>query len=232
MFFLFALAFNHKIRHNRYSIRGANSIPSSGTATFLTTVRVRAQPSTSSETVATYSKGEKVTYDQVVTGDSRTWISYIASSGNRRYCCAIDSDGSVYVSVDGTTPTPTGTPDPPDVFGGKTGMKYIPTQGSFDQAAIRKSGCCFLAACVRGGCTTQAQCVTVWTWATAQGYVRSSDAYVSCGASTLAKHVSDKYGYTLHTDYIITQNCKKTHFYILKNGVELFNSAGLGYAVC
>ena len=230
MFLLFAaIVYRRRPRNALYRISESNSLPSSGTATFLTSVKVRAGPSTSSEQVATYTKGESVKYDKVVTGDSRTWISYIASSGNRRYCCAIDKDGSVYVSTSSSTPTPTSSSD---IFGGKTGFKYIPTQGSFDQAAIRKSGCCFLASCVRGGCTTQAQCVSAWTWATGKGYVRSSDAYVSCGHNNLASYVASHFGYTLHTDYDIIQNCKKTHFYVFRNGKELFNSAGLGYGVC
>jgi len=105
--FLFAI---FAIRRNlrRHVSSGAfSSFPSSGTATFLTTVNVRSGPGTSYSVVATYSKGESVKYDKLVTGDSRTWISYIASSGNRRYCCAIDKDGSTYITVSGTTPTPT-----------------------------------------------------------------------------------------------------------------------------
>ena len=43
-----------------------NGIPPSGRATFTTTVRVRAGPSTSSASVAQYSKGESVKYDKVV----------------------------------------------------------------------------------------------------------------------------------------------------------------------
>jgi len=115
--FFFALAFSFKkiqksFKHPNFQKNfnqpklAKNGIPSSGTATFLTTVNVRSSPSTSSTAVAQYKAGETVKYDQVVVQDGRTWISYIGGSGNRRYCCAIDKDGSQYVSV-GTTSTPT-----------------------------------------------------------------------------------------------------------------------------
>ena len=107
--FLFALL---GIRRNLRKYPEANllsTFPSSGTAKFLTTVNVRTGPGTSYKAVSTYSKGETVKYDKLVTGDSRTWISYISSSGSRHYCCAIDKDGSKYISVGGSTPTPTTT---------------------------------------------------------------------------------------------------------------------------
>ena len=61
-------------------------------ARFLTTVKVRAGPSTSTESVATYSAGETVRNDRTVENEGRLWISYIASSGKRRYCCAKDTN--------------------------------------------------------------------------------------------------------------------------------------------
>jgi len=81
----------------------------SGVGYFVTTVNVRSGPSISSEAVAQYSAGETVQYDKVVTSEGRTWISYIAGSGKRRYCCAIDTDGSQYIV--NKSPTPPG-PDP------------------------------------------------------------------------------------------------------------------------
>lgn len=207
----------------------ASSIPSSGTAYFLTAVKVRAGPSVGSAHVATYAAGDTVRYDQVVTNEGRTWISYIGGSGNRRYCCAIDTDGSAYISTSGSSG---GGGSGGDVFGGVTGMKYIPTQMSFAQAAIRSWGCCFLAACVKGGCTTQQQCVNVWNWAVSTGRVRGSDSWVSCGSETLARDVSSHFGLPYHSDYQIVWNCKHSHFYVFRNGRELFNSAGLGWGVC
>jgi len=201
-----------------------NGLPSSGTATFLTAVKVRSGPSTSSKQVALYQKGETVNYDKLVKGDGRTWISYIGASGNRRYCCAIDKDGSHYISAGPTPPTPKPS--------GRTGVPGIPVQGSFSQRGIAISGCCFLAACVKGGCTTKAQCVNCWNWAVKNGLVRKSDAYVLAGAETLAKKCASHFGLTYHSNYQIIWNCTHTHFYIFVNGKEFFNSAGLGYHVC
>lgn len=55
------------------------------TATCLADINVRALPSTSSEIVAMYKKGQKVHYDSVYEGDGYRWISYIGGSGKRRY---------------------------------------------------------------------------------------------------------------------------------------------------
>ena len=68
-------------------------------ATFLTTVKVRAGPSTSTESVAVYKQGETVKYDKTVENEGRLWISYIGGSGNRRYCCARDVNGEVYIDL-------------------------------------------------------------------------------------------------------------------------------------
>ena len=70
-------------------------------ARFLTNVKVRAGPSTSSQSVATYNQGETVKYDSTVQNEGRLWISYIGGSGNRRYCCAIDTNGQKYIDLGG-----------------------------------------------------------------------------------------------------------------------------------
>ena len=68
-------------------------------ARFLTNVKVRTGPSTSSSSVATYNAGETVRYDNIVKNEGRTWITYIGGSGNRRYCCAIDTNGEQYIDL-------------------------------------------------------------------------------------------------------------------------------------
>lgn len=105
----------------------ALSLPSSGTAVFLTSVKVRSGPSTSASQVALYKKGESVKYDKVVTGDGRTWISYIGGSGYRRYCCAIDKDGSTYITTSSTSPTKAPTPGKKSIS--QNGLEFI---GSFE----------------------------------------------------------------------------------------------------
>ena len=68
-------------------------------ARFLTRVKVRTGPSTSTESVAVYSAGETVKYDKTVENEGRLWISYIGGSGNRRYCCARDTNGETYIDL-------------------------------------------------------------------------------------------------------------------------------------
>lgn len=60
-------------------------------------VRIRSAPSVGSGVVGKHKAGDTVNYDSVMNVEGRTWISYIESSGNRRYCCAIDKDGDVYI---------------------------------------------------------------------------------------------------------------------------------------
>lgn len=48
-------------------------------------LNVRELPTTNSNSVAQYSKGDKINYDSYIKNDDYVWISYIAKSGNRRY---------------------------------------------------------------------------------------------------------------------------------------------------
>ena len=57
------------------------------------TINVRTNPTTKANSVATYSKGEYVNYDTVVIGDRYNWISYISTSGARRYMAIRDKKG-------------------------------------------------------------------------------------------------------------------------------------------
>ena len=69
-------------------------------AIFLTTVNVREGPSTSTKVVAKYNEKETVNYDSTVENEGRLWISYIGRSGNRRYCCARDTNGQWYIQLE------------------------------------------------------------------------------------------------------------------------------------
>ena len=66
---------------------------------FLTTVNVRAGPSTSTDKVAQYQSGDQVRFDSIVENEGRVWISYIGRSGNRRYCCKRDVNGEEYIRI-------------------------------------------------------------------------------------------------------------------------------------
>ena len=123
----------------------SNALPSSGTATFLTNVNVRSGPSTSYSIVAMYSTGETCYYDSVVTGDGRTWISYISYSGARRYCCAIDRDGSQYISAGGSSGSSSGSSSSGSSSGGT--LMNIPLyyqweyKQSYGDGTIATCGC-------------------------------------------------------------------------------------------
>ena len=198
---------------------------SSGIAIFQANVYVREGPSVTTKSVAQYYIGETVRYDSIVNNEGRKWISYIGQSGNRRYCCAVDTDGSVDINLGGAQQSSSSS------FGGTTGIPGIPRQGEFPQRVIAVSGCCFLSSCVKGGCTTKEQCIQAFNWATQNGKVQKSDAYVSCDKDILAQDISNHFGLTYHGDYKIVHNYHKTHFYVTVNGEEIFNSVRLGYAL-
>ena len=61
-------------------------------------LNVRSSASTSGSSVAQYYEGETLYYDSIVKNSECTWLSYIGSSGNRRYVCGKTAGGSCYVS--------------------------------------------------------------------------------------------------------------------------------------
>lgn len=64
---------------------GINLISEKGTFTPQYTLNVRTSPSTSSPSVAQYVKGESFNYDSYGSANGYGWLSYISSSGVRRY---------------------------------------------------------------------------------------------------------------------------------------------------
>ena len=50
-----------------------------------TTINVRSFPGTQGNVLAQYTSGESLTYDSYVINDGYVWLSYVASSGSRRY---------------------------------------------------------------------------------------------------------------------------------------------------
>ena len=187
-------------------------------ARFLTTVRVRAGPSTSTETVARYCNGDTVNYDKTVENEGRLWISYIARSGNRRYCCAKDTSGEWYIDL-GNGPGPQPQPQP-------SGFTCFYQKNS-RYNAIRNSGCCFLSACFLGGLNNLNECDDCFDWASNCGRVRKSDAYVNAEKHGLGREIAQRYGRD-YRDYKIVKG--RNHFYVIDgNGHEVFNSMGQGW---
>lgn len=94
-------------------------------------------------------------------------------------------------------------------------------------AAIRQSGSCFLGACYIGGLTTYEQCLDCYYWAVNSGKIRGSDCYVNCDKKNLALEISQRYG-TEYKDGCSFSNNNR-HFWVVRNGVEVYNSAGIGW---
>ena len=178
-------------------------------AIFLTTVRVRAGPSTTTEIVAKYCKGDTVKYDSLVENEGRLWISYIGRSGNRWYYCARDNTGEWYINIKESE---------------KCDSLY---QKSSRHSAVRNWGCCFLCACYLGGLNNINEADDCFDWASNCGKVRKSDSYVNAEKYSLAKEISQRYGRNYRNYKIVKGN---NHFYVVDwNGNEVFNSMGFGW---
>ena len=61
------------------------SLPESGTYTFTGRASIKAEAKVSSPELAYYDKGMSVNYDKVLTADGHQWLSYMTTSGARRY---------------------------------------------------------------------------------------------------------------------------------------------------
>ena len=61
------------------------SLPESGTYTFTSRASIKAEAKVSSPELAYYDKGMTVNYDKVLTAYGRQWLSYVTTSGARRY---------------------------------------------------------------------------------------------------------------------------------------------------
>lgn len=65
-------------------------------------LNVRDKPSTSGNIVATYKNGESLNYDSVYNADGYIWVSYISTSGKRRYVAAGISKNGLNTAPFGT----------------------------------------------------------------------------------------------------------------------------------
>ncbi|MEX2783808.1 LD-carboxypeptidase LdcB/DacB [Streptococcus sp. H49] len=69
----------------------ASAIPSRGSYRFTKNVDVKNQPRLSAKTEFTFTKGEAINYDRVLTEDNYQWLSYVSYSGIRRYIPIIEN---------------------------------------------------------------------------------------------------------------------------------------------
>ena len=185
-------------------------------AIFLTTVKVREKPSTSSKYFDSYSAGQTVNYDSTVENEGRLWISYIGGSGNRRYCCARDDDGEWLINLGGGGG---------NNFGESNNEFTCFNQKNSRHNAVKKEGCCFLCCCFLGGLNDLEECDDCFPWAVNNGYVRS-DSFVQ-GRDRLINKLANKYGRSCRSGEIVEGN---GHFYVEDgNKKEIFNSIKKGY---
>lgn len=195
-------------------------------------LKVRTGPSTNTQAVAHYDTGNVINSgDLLILNEGRIWLRYTGGSGNKRYVCYKDNNGSQYVDVpphipgprDVNEPTPIRVPQP----SGETGVSGIPKQRYFPNQNIRNWGCCFLSACVKGGLTDMNRCLDCYNWALHSNRIRS-DCWINNDKNVFAREISQRYGTPFHEDYIFQANGNRSHFWLTQGGREIFNSDGIG----
>ena len=101
-------------------------------------LNVRTGPSISAGKVAHYDAGQMINSgDLLIENEGRLWLRYTGGSGNKRYVCAINNDGSKYVDFPGHLPRKSGEDDHRPVPTGETGIAGIPKQKQFPDHRIR-----------------------------------------------------------------------------------------------
>ncbi len=78
-------ATSSKPAESKPATTGAINLPATGTYTFTGRASIKAEAKVSSPELAYYDKGMSVNYDKVLTADGRQWLSYMTTSGVRRY---------------------------------------------------------------------------------------------------------------------------------------------------
>ena len=78
-------ATSNKPAESKPATTGAVNLPATGTYTFTGRASIKAEAKVSSPELAYYDKGMSVNYDKVLTADGHQWLSYVTTSGARRY---------------------------------------------------------------------------------------------------------------------------------------------------
>lgn len=88
-------------RYFRPIIKEKNqTIHNYGTALVHAPTNVRTYPSTQAPIVASYKKGQKINYDQIIKANGYHWLSYIGNtSGKRRYVAYKDKKGNQWMDL-------------------------------------------------------------------------------------------------------------------------------------
>ena len=181
-------------------------------------LNIRSEPSANSSIMGKYNCGDIIkSGDLIIINEGKHWLRYTGGSGNKRYVCAKDSNGSIFVEINKNLPVENrdnsgqSTHNPNVHAGGETGIQGFPKQGSFPNENIRKWGCCFLGACVKGGLTDMNSCLDCYNWALNAKKIRS-DCWVNMDKNVFAKEISERYHTPFHDDYCFQTNANRSHF--------------------
>lgn len=185
------------------------------------TLDVKSEPSINSEIIAQYKKGEIINSGHlIIKNEDRYWLRYMGSSGNYRYVCAIEKDGTKNIEdfIDNDNET-----DNNEQHNEKysVGCCRLPLAKYFSDFRIKRWGDCFLCTCIKGGLTTKAQCEDCFNWGINSGKLRNTDCYVNCDKEAWAREISQRYGTPYHGDYIFQKN--HHHFWLTRDGMIMYD---------
>ena len=182
-------------------------------ATFNTRVKIRDDTSVFSNEYGCKAPGDQIIITGIIENEGKTWLKF-QENGKTYYCCA-KNGSEVYVSIIERN----------DDNEGSSGV--VMNQNRSKYRAVQKEGCCFLCACYLGGLNNIDEADECYEWAVEEGFVDSIDnPYVSVNKYDLAKKIALYYGRQQRSGEICRQ---KDHFYVVDNGVEVFNSIRIGY---
>ena len=68
-------------------------------------LNIRADPSVNSNALDKYNTGDIIkSGDLIIINEGKHWLRYTGGSGNKRYVCAKDSNGSIFVEINKNLP--------------------------------------------------------------------------------------------------------------------------------
>lgn len=190
-------------------------------------LNIRSRPSFTAEKVGQFQAKDLIkSGKELIIEENRIWLKFNDKTGNERYVCVVNNNHDVYVNVSPNIPGPRHIPVigvPPEV--GR--LLSIPKQTEFSDDRIKNWGSCFLCTCVKGGLTNVEQIMECFNWGLHSGKLRNSDIFINYNKEQWAREISSRYGTTYHYDYFFEKN--NQHFWLTKNGNEIYNPKGLGW---
>jgi hypothetical protein len=178
---------------------------------FITTVIIRDEPSSSGEKLGKIYSGQTIDVIETYPYDNELWVSFNLD-GETVFCCVFQN-GEYFIEFN---------------YNGEVSnsSNSMMPQNESEYEAVRQSGCCFLCACYLGGLNNIQEADKCFEWAVEKKKVKGNDAFVNMDKVKLAEQIAQHFGRQQRQGNFEYGN---GHFYVVNNGVEVFNSVSPGY---